>query len=124
MVGLFALITRHQLVLCSELSGSSVVEHWAVRSHWKTQMNITNKSRLPLSIPLPGGKRLFLGPGKTGQVSNKALEHPPLIKLLQAGDIETAVGGPKRKDGGTGNAWSSTGARHSGSSAKRQSGDR
>ena len=38
-------------------------------------MDITNKSRKPLSVPLPGGKKLFLGPGKTGQVSPKALDH-------------------------------------------------
>ena len=49
-------------------------------------MDITNKTRKPLRLPLPGGKRLFLGPGKTGQVSPKALEHPPLVKLLEAGD--------------------------------------
>ena len=62
-------------------------------------MDITNKTRKPLSLPLPGGKRLFLGPGKTGQVSPRALEHPPLVKLLEAGDIETAAGGPKLRKG-------------------------
>jgi hypothetical protein len=87
-------------------------------------MDITNKTRKPLSLPLPGGKRLFLGPGKTGQVSPRALEHPLLVKLLEAGDIETAAGGPKRKEGGDGNAGASPGTRHSGTSAKRQSGDR
>ena len=87
-------------------------------------MDITNKTRKPLSLPLPGGKRLFLGPGKTGQVSPKALEHPPLVKLLEAGDIETGAGGPKRKEGGGGNAGTSPGSRQSGTSAKRQSGDR
>ncbi len=87
-------------------------------------MDITNKTRVPLSVPLPGGKRLFLAPGKTGQVSHKALEHPPLVKLIEAGDIETAGGGPKRKDGGAGNVGASHGSRHGGSTAKRQSGDR
>ena len=87
-------------------------------------MDITNKTRKPLSLPLPGGKRLFLGPGKTGQVSPKALEHPPLAKLLEAGDVETAAGGSKRQDGGGGIAGASSGPRHSGSSAKRQSGVR
>ncbi len=77
-----------------------------------------------MSLPLPGGKRLFLGPGKTGQVSPKALEHPLLAKLLEAGDIETAAEGPKRKEGGGGNARVYPGPRHSGTSAKRQSGDR
>ena len=87
-------------------------------------MDITNKTRKPLSLPLPGGKRLFLGPGKTGQVSPKALEHPPLAKLLEAGDIETASGGPKHKEGSGGNAGASPGPRHSGAGAKRHSGDR
>ena len=50
-------------------------------------MNITNKTPKPLSVPLPGGKKLFLGPGKTGQVTAKAMVHPPLVKLLESGDI-------------------------------------
>ena len=87
-------------------------------------MDITNKTRKPLSLPLPGGKRLFLGPGKTGQVSPKALEHPLLVKLLEAGDIETSAEGHKRKEGGGGNAGAYTGPRHSGTGTKRQSGDR
>jgi len=87
-------------------------------------MDIINKTQEPLSLPLPGGKRLFLGPGKTGQVSLKALEHPPLVKLLEAGDIETSEGWSKRQPGGGGNAGASPGTRHGGGSAKRQSGDR
>ena len=87
-------------------------------------MDITNKTRKPLSLPLPGGKRLFLGPGKTGQVSPKALEHPMLVKLLEAGDVETASGGAKSHDGGGGNVGSYPGARQGGSGAMRRSGDR
>ena len=88
-------------------------------------MDITNKTRKPLSVPLPGGKKLFLGPGKTGQVTAKALEHPPLVTLLEAGDLETAAGtGPKRKDGGGGQAKPGSAARHGGTGAMRQSGDR
>ena len=51
-------------------------------------MNITNKATRPISIPLPGGKKLFLGPGKTGQITAKAAEHPPLLKLVESGDLE------------------------------------
>ncbi len=87
-------------------------------------MDITNKTRKSLSLPLPGGKKLFLGPGKTGQVSQKALEHPPLVKLLEAGDIETAEGGPKRKEAVAGKAAPAAGTRHGGAGAMRQSGDR
>ena len=52
-------------------------------------MNITNKTKRPLKVPLPDGKKLFLGPGKTGQITPKAAEHPPLVELIEAGDRET-----------------------------------
>ena len=90
----------------------------------KRPMDITNRTRKPLSLPLPGGKRLFLAPRKTGQVSPKALEHPLLVKLLESGDIETADEGQKRKERGGDDAGAHPGPRHSGTSAKRQSGDR
>jgi len=51
-------------------------------------MNITNKSKRPISIPLPGGKKLFLGPGKSGQINAKAAELPHVAKLVEAGDLE------------------------------------
>ena len=49
---------------------------------------ISNKTHLPLRVPLPGGKTLHLGPGKTGQISPKAIEHSGLKKLVEAGKIE------------------------------------
>ncbi len=87
-------------------------------------MDIINKTRKPLSIPLPGGKKLFLGPGKTGQVSAKALQHPPLAKLIEAGDIESGGTTAARKGGGVDKAGNATGLRHGGTGAMRQSGDR
>ena len=87
-------------------------------------MDITNKTKAPLSVPLPGGKKLFLGPGKTGQVTDKALKHPPLVKLIESGDLVTAGGGSKQKPSGEGKAGPSSGGRHGGSGAMRQSGDR
>lgn len=87
-------------------------------------MDITNKTRKPLSLPLPGGKRLFLAPGKTGQVSAKDLAYPPLAKLLEAGDLETTAAGSRRQDGEQGDAGSYPGARRGGSRARRQYGDR
>jgi hypothetical protein len=51
-------------------------------------MDISNKTKRPLSVPLPGGKKLHLGPGKTGQISDKAADHPALQKLIEAGEIE------------------------------------
>lgn len=90
-------------------------------------MDITNKTKKPLSVPLPGGKKLFLQPGKTGQVNAKALDHPALAKLIEAGDIETADGkhGPAktRVNKSAGPATGSGGAKGGGGAA-RQSGDR
>ena len=49
---------------------------------------VTNKTAKPLSIPLPRGKTLHLGPQKSGQISSHDLEHPALRKLVDAGAIE------------------------------------
>jgi hypothetical protein len=49
---------------------------------------VTNKTRKPLSVALPRNKTLHLGPGKTGQISSEAAEHPQLRKLVDAGEIE------------------------------------
>ena len=55
---------------------------------------IKNTTKKPLSVPLPRGKRLFLGPGKSGQISPKAMDHPPLAALLESGELElTSEGG-------------------------------
>ncbi|MEC9054087.1 MAG: hypothetical protein VX633_02195 [Verrucomicrobiota bacterium] len=90
-------------------------------------MDVTNKSKKPLLVPLPGGKRLFLQPGKTGQVTPKALEHPPVAKLLESGDLESAHGahGPSARAGGKASSPAGGGAApKGGSGAARQSGDR
>lgn len=89
-------------------------------------MDITNTSGKPLSVPLPGGKKLFLGPGKTGQVTEKALKHPALMKLIEAGEIKPAADGKKRKDHNTSGSSSkmSSPGHLSGTGAMRQSGDR
>jgi hypothetical protein len=49
---------------------------------------ISNKTHRPLSVPLPRGKVLHLGPGRTGQIASEAAEHPPLKRLVEAGEIE------------------------------------
>jgi len=87
-------------------------------------MDIINKTQKPLSVPLPGGKKLFLGPNKTGQVNSKALEHPPLVKLLEAGDIEKIEGGVNRKTASGANKWAPTGSRHDGTGTIHHGGDR
>jgi hypothetical protein len=61
---------------------------------------ISNKTRKPIKVPLPGGKFLHLGPLKTAEISDQAVEHAALQKLVKAGDIEIlgvgehASGGP------------------------------
>jgi len=87
-------------------------------------MDIINKTNKPLRILLPGGKKLFLGPGKTGQVNAKALQHPPLVKLIEAGDIESDGATATRQGGGANKAGHATGLRHGATGAMRQSGDR
>ncbi len=49
---------------------------------------IKNKTRRPLVVPLPRGKKLHLGPGKTGQIAAEAADHAGLVKLADAGEIE------------------------------------
>jgi len=66
-----------------------------------TIKNITKK---PLNVPLPGRKRLFLGPGKEGEIRARAAEHPPVAALVQSGELEivpdAGKSGGKRGGGG------------------------
>jgi hypothetical protein len=49
---------------------------------------VKNASASPLRIPLPGGKTLHLGPGKTASIRDSATEHPALKKLCDSGQVE------------------------------------
>lgn len=49
---------------------------------------IRNKTTKPLRVPLPNGKTLHLGPRQEGQISVHAVDHGPLMKLVETGDIE------------------------------------
>ena len=49
---------------------------------------ISNKTRKPIKVPLPGGRFLHLGPAKTGQISDSAAEIPSVQRLVKAGEIE------------------------------------
>jgi hypothetical protein len=51
---------------------------------------IRNATHRPLRVPLPQGKTLHLGPNQTGKVGDH-LDHPPLKKLLDAGEIEVVA---------------------------------
>ena len=86
---------------------------------------IRNKTQKPLAVPLPRGKRLFLGPGKTGQIAPHADEHPPLKKLVEAGEIEiVAEGHGPDAAGGGGKVASTSAPGHGTGGVIRRSGDR
>ena len=87
-------------------------------------MEIINKSKAPLRIPLPGGKKLFLGPGKTGQISPNASEHPPLKKLLDEGAIEIVGGGRSTGSGGSAGGGMSSSQGGASTGGVRHTGDR
>ena len=85
---------------------------------------ISNKTARPLRVPLPRGKTLHLGPRKTGQIASEDAEHPPLKKLVEAGEIEIlgeghvgAVAGGSAKVGASGGQGHTPGP-------SRRSGDR
>jgi len=48
---------------------------------------IVNRRRLPIRVPLPGGKVLFLGPSKTGQIADAHADLPAVRKLIESGAI-------------------------------------
>lgn len=63
---------------------------------------VTNKTNKPLAVPLPRGKILRLGPHKTGQISSDDIEHAPLKKLVDAGELEIHEEGHSPTQGGGG----------------------
>jgi hypothetical protein len=86
---------------------------------------VSNKTQRPLSVPLPHGKILHLGPGKTGQIAWKAVEHPPLKKLVDAGEIEILGEDPRPTDGtGGGKKGRASTYGHTSGGGMRRSGDR
>lgn len=87
-------------------------------------MEITNKTKKPLSVPLPAGKKLFLSPGKSGQITQKAAERPAVVKLVEAGDVEISEEGAKRQGGARSSGAASSASRDGRSGAMRQSGDK
>ncbi len=86
---------------------------------------VINKTRKPLRIPLPGGKALFLGINQEAKIRDDALEHPPVKKLLEAGDIEV-FDGPSQKHGAAGGKAipRTEGGQRVGGRGKMQTGDR
>ena len=87
--------------------------------------SVTNKTQKPLGVPLPRGKILHLGPGRTGQISSNAVDHPQLRMLLDGGSIALSDEGsePAGGSGGGGRGMSSFHG-HPSTSGGRRSGDR
>lgn len=86
---------------------------------------VSNKTQKPLSVPLPGGRILHLGPGRTGQIAARAVENPQLQKLVEEGLIEVVSEDNRRPtgaDGGKRGRGFMPG--HSSGSGSRRSGDR
>ena len=59
---------------------------------------IVNKTQRPVRVPLPGGKFLALGPAKSGQVSDQAVQAPSFLKLVKSGTIELVGDGNRSVD--------------------------
>jgi len=84
---------------------------------------VTNKTHQPLSIPLSRGKKLFLGPGKSGEIASNDVERPVVKALVESGTIEIAQGGSRAT--GAGNESKGQASQSFGSSrGPRRGGDR
>ena len=87
-------------------------------------MEIKNTSKRPIKVPLPGGKRLFLKPGGTGQILPKAVDHPPVKKLIDEGELEVLDLGKAKNKGGSGGGGINSSQDSGGGSGIRHVGDR
>jgi hypothetical protein len=64
---------------------------------------IRNRTLAPIKVALPGGKTLYIGPKKTGQVSDQATERPSFRRLVENEQIEIVGeerGSASETDGG------------------------
>jgi hypothetical protein len=60
---------------------------------------VTNKTRKPLSVPLSRGKKLFLGPAKSGEISASDVERPAVKALIEDGSLEVGQGSSQTGSG-------------------------
>src|SRR5436309_15900775 len=96
-----------------------------LQSQSTTMKTISNKTPKPVSVPLPRGRRLHLGPGKTGQIASNASEHPPLKKLVDAGEVEILdEGSQSTAEAGGGKSGRTWMPGHGSSGPGRRGGDR
>jgi len=85
---------------------------------------ILNKTHLALRVPLPGKKILRLGPHLSGEVSAKAVQHPPLQAMVTSGEIEITEEGKGRRGVESGNKGPSATTRHGAGPEIRRTGKR
>jgi len=86
--------------------------------------SVRNTTRAPLTVALPGGKKLRLGPLHTGQVTAKALQSAAVQALLEAGTLELSIDGGSKGRLSGGSNLGRTGRSHEGGRGMNQSGDR
>jgi hypothetical protein len=85
---------------------------------------VTNNTKRPLVVPLPQGKKLHLGPGKSGEIAANAVEHAALKKLAEAGEIEISLESSGASDAPGGPKFNRPGGGGAASGIKRRGGDR
>ncbi len=68
---------------------------------WPCFRGSAHKTKKPLRVPLPAGKKLFLSPGRSGQITQTATARHAVVKLIEAVDAEISEEGAKRQDGGS-----------------------
>ena len=85
---------------------------------------ISNKTRRPLRVPLPGGRTLHLGPAKTGQISSQDAEHGLVKKLVEESAIEIVDDDGQQSPRGVGGQRAMSSRSHARGSVSRRSGDR
>jgi hypothetical protein len=67
-----------------------------------TVKTIKNKTTRPLKVTFSRGKVLHLGPGKSGQIPDPAVEEKSIRALVESGAIEILEGGGPAYAGGEG----------------------
>ena len=87
-------------------------------------MEITNKAKRPIVVPLPGGRKLFLGLGQSAKLAPNAVDHPPVKHLVESGDAELKEKKSKKGKAGSSGKPNLAGAQTSGGKAVRWTGDR
>jgi hypothetical protein len=86
---------------------------------------VRNKTQKPLSVPLPRGKVMHLGPLKTGEIASDDVEHAGVKALIESGAIEIVGQGPGHAAGGRGDSRARPSTQgHPSSTGSRRSGDR